>query len=100
MLTLEGMCSHTPSDTCGFYSYAQWQLAQRWFVGGRYEYLHPPGPAPEGMRESAILAFAPSEFSAFRLQFNLHQPGGSAQQVFEAFLQANFTLGAHPAHSY
>ena len=100
MLTIEGMCSHTPADTCGFYTYAQWQLAQRWFAGGRYDFLHPPAGAPDGMRESAILVFAPSEFSAFRLQCNLHQQGGSLPQVFEALLQANFTLGAHPAHSY
>ena len=106
-LTIEGMYSHVPSpehgnspDTWGLYSYGQWQLAQRWFIGGRYEYLHPAGDQPVGMRESGILAFAPSEFSAFRLQLNLHQPGGGLPQVFEAFLQANFTLGAHPAHSY
>lgn len=108
VLTLEGMFSRAPTaavsdsgaDTWGFYSYAQWQLAQRWYAGGRYEYLRPAGGLPQGMRESAILVFAPSEFSAFRLQFNLHQPGGSVDQVFEAFIQANFTLGAHPAHSY
>lgn len=109
VVTIEGMYSHVPTaalsgsaaDTWGFYGYAQWQLAQRWFVSGRYEYLRPASPDPQiGMRESAILVFVPTEFSAFRLQFNLHQPGGSASQVFEALLQANFTLGAHPAHSY
>jgi hypothetical protein len=108
VLTFEGIYSHVPTatvsdssvDSYGFYSYAQWQLAQRWYLGGRYEYLRPAGPAPVGMRESAILVFAPSEFSAFRLQFNVHQPGASLSQVFEGLLQANFTLGAHPAHSY
>jgi hypothetical protein len=109
VVTVEGMYSHVPTaatsgtdvDTWGFYSYAQWQLAQRWYLGGRYEYLRPAAvDAQVGMRESAILVFAPTEFSAVRLQFNVHQPGGSAPQVYEAFLQVNFTLGAHPAHSY
>jgi len=109
IVTFEGMYSHVPTaatsdssvDTWGFYSFAQWQLARRWYLGGRYEYLRPAAVAPQqSMRESAILVLAPTEFSAFRLQFSVHQPGGSAPQVFEAFLQANFTLGAHPAHSY
>jgi putative OmpL-like beta-barrel porin-2 len=109
IVTIEGMYSHVPTaatsdtsvDTYGFYSYAQWQLAQRWYVGGRYEYLRPAAVVPQtSMRESAILVFAPTEFSAFRLQANVHQPGGGLPQVFETLLQANFTLGAHPAHSY
>ena len=52
------------------------------------------------MREAALLVFAPTEFSAFRVQGSLTQPPGGAPLTFQAFLQANFTIGAHPAHSY
>jgi hypothetical protein len=51
-------------------------------------------------RESAILVFVPTEFSAVRLQASSTQPGPGMAPVIEAFLQVNFTLGAHPAHSY
>ena len=90
-----------PADTAGFYGTAQWQLTRGWFVAGRFEYLnHPDVEASVALRQSAILAFAPTEFSAFRLQVSATEPPGAAATVFEAFLQANFTIGAHPAHAY
>ncbi len=93
----------TPPHTSGFYGYAQWQLAQRWYVTGRFDYLRTStvgAPVDETLRESAILVFAPTEFSALRLQASLTHPPGGGDPVIAGVLQANFTLGAHPAHAY
>src|SRR5205823_4644028 len=73
VVTVEGLYSRVPkpgaatgveTDTYGLYAYAQWQLERQWYLGGRFEFLRPSGVDP-GMsrRESAILVFAPTEFS-------------------------------------
>ena len=91
----------TPHDPIGLYAFAQWQLTKGWYVGARYEYLTDRIVQNEvTMRQSAIVVFAPTEFSAFRLQGSVTELPGVAMPVLEAFLQANFTIGAHPAHSY
>ncbi|HEY8207072.1 MAG TPA: hypothetical protein VIG99_06315 [Myxococcaceae bacterium] len=110
VVTVEGLYSRVPrpgipngveTDTYGLYAYAQWQLERRWYVGGRFEFLRPASVVPDmSRRESAMLVFAPTEFSAVRLQGSAIQPGAGSPAFYEAFLQVNFTLGAHPAHSY
>jgi len=110
VLTLEGLYSRVPrsgatpgdeTDTYGAYASAQWQLERQWYIGARVEFVRPAAVVPDmSRRESAILVFAPTEFSAVRLQGSATQPGGGAPPFYEAFLQVNFTLGAHPAHSY
>ncbi len=52
------------------------------------------------MRQSLVLVFAPTEFSAFRVQGSVIEPPGGGAAIIEGFLQANFTIGAHPAHAY
>lgn len=86
----------------GAYGFAQWQLAQRWFVAGRFDYLGFPATDTGGVtrRESAVLTFAPTEFSALRLQASVTHPPGGEDPFVSGFLQVNFTVGAHPAHSY
>lgn len=92
---------YLPRDPIGFYGYLQWQLTRGWYLGGRFEYLTDRAvPTSQTMRQSAILVFAPTEFSAFRLQASATEPPGSSTPIFEGFLQANFTIGAHPAHAY
>jgi hypothetical protein len=93
------------SETRGGYSFLQVQLARRWFAAGRADYLETPDETAEDVkhitrRGSAILVYAPTEFSAIRLQGSRIFPEGGADPVNEAFLQMNFTLGAHPAHAY
>lgn len=91
---------HFISDA-GLYAYLQWQLIRGWYLGGRMEYLNAWGVVPEiTMRQSLLLIFAPTEFSAFRLQASVTEPPGGPGPLFEGFLQANFTIGAHPAHAY
>jgi hypothetical protein len=90
-----------PQDVGGAYGYAQWQLFKRFFVAARFDYLGMPAfETGVTRRESGLLVFAPTEFSAVRLQGSAIQPPFGADPVYEGFLQLNFTLGAHPAHSY
>lgn len=114
MLTLEAIVARRPNDpsrnetpspdTGGCYAEAQWQLTRGWYLGARAEFLGHRGLGSGGdsdmtLRQSAIVVFAPTEFSAFRLQGNVVEPPGG-EPVIEGYLQANFTIGAHPAHSY
>ncbi|MHB8874514.1 MAG: hypothetical protein ACYC8T_12570 [Myxococcaceae bacterium] len=100
--TLEGILTRQPAaDPMGFYGYLQWQLTRGWYLGGRFEYLTDRLVTSEvTTRQSAILVYAPTEFSAFRLQANAIELPGQTSPTFEGFLQANFTIGLHPAHSY
>lgn len=111
VLSVEGMHAWRPSAavaevpqperTFGLSTYGQWQLARRWYTGGRFEYLTFPSLRGERtFRESLILIFAPTEFSAIRAQGSVTEPPWTSTPVFEAFLQLNFTIGAHRAHSY
>ncbi len=110
--TIEGIYAHqslvpvTPggpisSNVGGAYGYAQWKLAARWFTAARFDYLgFNAREAGITRRESLLLAFVPTEFSSLRLEGSANQPAFGEKQIFEGFLQLNFTLGAHPAHSY
>ncbi len=85
----------------GGYAYVQWRLSQRWHTAARYDYLGYPSEARGVLRRaSGILVFAPTEFSAVRLQGSALVPQGPSDPTYEGFLQVNFTLGAHPAHAY
>jgi hypothetical protein len=90
-----------PQDVGGAYGYAQWQLFQRWFLAARFDYLGMPAfETGVTRRGTGMLVFAPTEFSALRLQGSAIHPPFDADPVYEGFLQLNFTIGAHPAHSY
>jgi hypothetical protein len=84
----------------GWYTMILHQFAKEWWVQGRYSgYTIPHGSNKEDKNQwSALLAWAPSEFSAVRLQYNrLNQASADENQVL---LQLNFTMGSHPAHKY
>jgi hypothetical protein len=83
----------------------------RWGVGARYDALdvftdtfklagvqQNSGGTPH--RETASLEYNPSEFTRIRLQLahDLSDPSGRTNN--EAILQFNFSVGAHPAHSF
>lgn len=87
-------------ETAGLYAYAQYQLARRWYVAGRYDYLGLIEAGPVDRRGSLLLVFAPSEFSALRLQTSGRLEPKSHELTYEAIVQLNFTIGAHPAHVY
>ena len=84
----------------GMYSSLQYQLAQRWWIQGRYDFLGiPKFDDGRKYRWSTLLALVPSEFSAIRLQhsYTIQERGHSVNQLL---LQFNYTIGSHPAHQY
>ncbi len=93
-------------DKKGVYSLVQFQFARRWWLQGRYDFFTIPSDQVGGgelkqdkHRYSTLLAFALSEFSALRLQYNFLDQS-IAEDEHQAFLQLNFTFGSHPAHAY
>ncbi len=91
----------------GFSSWLQWQMARRWWVQARGEYLEIEGqdptstdPLPDYSRKQSVLVgFIPSEFSGVRVQYD-HLEDGQADAEHRVYLQLNYSIGAHPAHSY
>ncbi len=95
----------------GVMSFIQFQFAERWAALYRYDNLKlensfdavnlPNGPSE---RNSIALAYMPSEFSSYKLEYNERHGGvpsaSGADTEKTIFLQANFTIGSHPAHSY
>ena len=106
---------HRTDPLHGFYVQGLYQFALRWWIQGRYEqfsrakelnyyFYNPDGfeidPLKDfsGNRVSLALAYVPTEFSAYRLQYNVMEFNNSKEQ--QIVLQVNITLGSHPAHKY
>jgi hypothetical protein len=86
----------------GIASWVQYQMAERWWLQGRYEYVGLPQSRPlnAAAKESALVAFFPSEFSGLRLQYDWIQDTARPRKDHSIAFQYNVTIGAHPAHSY
>ncbi len=85
----------------GAFGFAQVKVAQRWHVGARFDHLgFPADDAGIARRGSALVVFAPTEFSALRLQASALKEPEHDDVVYAGHLQLNFTIGAHPAHQY
>jgi hypothetical protein len=84
----------------GFYLLGEYQFAQRWYVGGRFDQSERSYDA--SLRDtggSAFLTFWPSEFSQIRGQYrrtNYAEGVGANEFLF----QFNFSIGAHGAHVF
>jgi hypothetical protein len=99
-------------DTGGFAAIV-FRFAQRWAVGGRYEYGSPAVDTgfdtvqdyldpewDEGRsRYTVNTTFWPTEFSRLRLQSSLDVPGW-ADPVFATFLALEVVTGAHGSHPF
>jgi hypothetical protein len=88
----------------GFATWFQFQPARRWWMEVRAEYLQLRDQAtvsvsPFQRKQSALIAFDPSEFSELRVQYD-HRNDNQAKDENRAMLQFNYTIGAHPAHGY
>lgn len=95
----------------GIASWIQYQFTDRWMVAYRYDQFNMKNsydtanlPNDLEERHSVGLTYLPSEFSSYKFEYdhrrgpqqNSHQE--NSESVF--YLQANFTIGAHPAHAY
>lgn len=97
--------------SAGLASWVQYQFAERWAVLYRYDTLKTENtfdaahlPNETWTRHSAGLAYSPSEFSSYKLEVDQRRGGiknaDGDDTEKSIFLQANFTIGAHPAHAY
>ncbi len=86
-------------ETKGYAGWTQVQVGERWWVQARNEAVSDDADL-KSKRNAALLAFNPSEFSSFRLQFSRLDEGGEAKPLDSVQFQTSFTIGAHPAHAY
>lgn len=95
----------------GIATWLQYQFGERWAALYRYDNLtventFDPVSLPDdtSRRSSVGFVYVPTEFSSYKLEYN-QRTGGVPSATGETtenavFLQANFTIGAHPAHAY
>ena len=94
----------------GFYIQGVY-LWNRWEFGARYDVLsifkddYSLGGAKQDMgrrpwRATAMIDYTFSEFSLLRLQYNHDESDIYGKVNHEVFLQALFSIGAHPAHQF
>jgi hypothetical protein len=89
-----------PTEAAG-YTEAVLQVARRFYLGGRFDLTGiPSGPSvPRRYGGAAAVTFAASEFSRVRLYLQ-ELTGAGVDAVTVAFLQAEFSIGAHGAHAF
>jgi hypothetical protein len=110
----------------GFYAQLLYGFRKNWAAGIRGEYVTGSGNSVsvdfltgtvtpvsrnsdpfrnDRFRISPLLAWHPSEFSRFRLQYNYdhnsdHLPGFEGRNAHSVWLGVEFMFGAHAAHKY
>jgi hypothetical protein len=102
--------NHLHRNQDGAYLQALYRY-DRWRVGSRYDLLNvftdifkldgvqqTSGCQP--WRASGILEFDPTEFSTIRAQFTADHSLPNQRVNYDGILQAIFTIGAHPAHTF
>ena len=88
------------ANSFGAYVSGDYQFAQRWFAGARYDLSdRATDAALRDKSGSLLLTYWPSEFSQIRAQYRrtLYAEGVRANEVLFQFL---FSIGAHGAHVF
>ena len=108
--TATGLIDSLRRKQDGFYVQGIYRI-NRWGIGARYDTLNVLSDTFEQAgvqknygkpwRETASLEYNPSEFARIRLQLSHDRSDTvTGRTNDEAILQFNFTVGAHPAHSF
>lgn len=91
----------------GGYTQIVWGFRRGWTAAARFDYAAGSGGAPalEPLRErrvrvAANATFYPSEFSKWRLQYNRDDVASRDDAVHAVFLQWEFLIGEHGAHTF
>jgi hypothetical protein len=85
----------------GWYLSGDYQLAKRWFVGGRLEASeHADDASLRDRGAAATLTFWPSEFSQLRGELRRRHYSLTDETANELLLQLQFAIGAHGAHPF
>jgi len=87
-------------DALGWYLSADYQLARRWSLGGRYEWSERATDASLRDRgEALLLTFDPSEYLRLRGELR-RRDRAEGRSVTDFLLQLQFSIGAHGAHAF
>ena len=97
----------------GFYTQLLYGFHRGWAAGVRYEFAGGSGSSvrefggrnedpfrDDRHRVSPLLAWYPSEFSRFRLQYNYDHAEHLEDDAHSVWLGAEFLIGSHPAHKF
>jgi len=84
----------------GLSSEVTFQFARRWEGGVRYSQIGMPKEIFGRKALSTDLTFLETEFFKLRAQYNFVKTDGALQNQHEAFLQMQFNMGPHGAHSF
>ena len=94
----------------GFYTYLLYGFTPRWAVGVRGEFASGSNRGPEArdddplradrVRVSPMIAWKPTEFSRFRLQYNYDDSDHLSTDSHTVWLGADVLFGSHPPHAY
>jgi hypothetical protein len=85
----------------GAYAFGRYQLRQRLFLGGRYDWLQDPEAAGSTFRAaSTYLEFFPSEFSKLVAGYEHDFAPDGSPDTDRILLQAAFALGPHKPHPF
>ena len=88
------------ANAFGAYVSGEYQFAQRWFAGARYDWSdRAKDPSLRDKAGSLLLTYWPSEFGQIRGQFRrtAYAEGVNANELLFQFL---FSIGAHGAHVF
>jgi len=108
---------HQTLTDSGFFSYVQWGFKPNWILGVRYELAsgsevrhdehagehedEEPDPLRDSrQRISTNLTYLPTEFSKIRLQYNNDTADHLDGAAHSIWLQFEYSIGAHKAHSF
>jgi hypothetical protein len=108
-LQAEGMWRHyqtpgSPLHDRGLYAQAIWGFVPRWVAAFRVDYAN-GGDGTDPLRDRRLrltpnVTFYPSEFSKWRLQYNLDLAEHLDTPLQAVFLQFEFLIGSHGAHQF
>ncbi len=90
--------------TEGYYIQTLYGFKRQWVAGLRYGSANATDPSDprtgDRWRISPNLTFYPSEFSKIRFQYNHDQSDDRDDPIHAVFIQYEFTIGAHAAHTF
>jgi hypothetical protein len=86
--------------TYGAYTFLEYQIEKRTFVGTRFDYSGLPGIEKSDERTASLLIrFQPTEFQIFALEFqNVNRNYSSS--YYQVLFRVIFGIGTHAAHAY
>lgn len=87
-------------QTYGAYTYFEYQIEKRTFIGARYDYSGLPGITKSDERTTSLLIrFQPTEFQILALEFQIVNRNYGTS-FYQLTFRAIFGIGTHAAHAY